>query len=56
MQPITQASLDPKMNDIRQLRADQEFCRVIGCFGLICLTSFGTAKETLPIPKRIEKH
>ena len=35
MQPITQASLDPKLNDIRHLRADQEFCGVIGCFGLV---------------------
>jgi hypothetical protein len=35
MQPITQASFDPKLNDIRHLRADQEFCGVIGCFGLI---------------------
>ena len=48
MEPITLASLDPKLNDIRHLRADQEFCGVIGCFGLICPTSFGTAKETLP--------
>jgi hypothetical protein len=37
MQPITQASLDPKLNDIRHLRADQEFCGVIGCFGLSIL-------------------
>ena len=35
MQPITQASLDPKLNDIRHLRAEQEFCEVIGCFGFI---------------------
>jgi len=43
MQPITQVSLDPKLNDIRHLRADQEFCGVIGCFGSIWLTSFRTA-------------
>ena len=35
MQPITQASLDPKLNNIRHLRAEQEFCGVIGCFGLV---------------------
>jgi hypothetical protein len=35
MQPITQASLDPKLNDIIHLRAEQEFCEVIGCFGFI---------------------
>ena len=34
MQLITQAGLDPKLNDIRHLRADQEFWEVIGCFGL----------------------
>jgi hypothetical protein len=34
MQPITQASLDPKLNDIRHLRADQSLDGVIGCFGL----------------------
>ena len=33
MQPITQASLDPRLNDIRHLRADQEFCGVIGFLG-----------------------
>jgi len=40
MQPISQASLDPKMNDIRHLRAEQEFCGVIGCFGLITKLAF----------------
>jgi hypothetical protein len=35
MQPITQASHDPKFNDIRHLRADQGFYGVMGCFGLI---------------------
>ena len=35
MQPITQTSLDPKLNYIRHLRAEQEFCGVIGCFGLV---------------------
>ena len=35
MQPITQASLDPKLNDIKHLRAEQEFNGVIGCFGLV---------------------
>jgi hypothetical protein len=56
MQPIAQASLDPKMNDIRQLRADQEFCGVIGCFSLICLTSFGTVKEPFPMQKNTGKN
>jgi hypothetical protein len=37
MQPVTKASLDPKSKDIRHLRADQEFCGVMGCFGLIRL-------------------
>jgi hypothetical protein len=32
MQPVTQASLDPKLNDIRLLRADQSFDGVMGCF------------------------
>lgn len=41
MQPITQASLDPKLNDIRHLRAEQEFCGVIGCFGLITPKTLG---------------
>jgi len=35
MQPIIQASLDPKLNDIRHFRADQEFYVVIDCFGPI---------------------
>ena len=34
MQPITQFSINPKCNDIRYLRAEQEFYGVIGCFGL----------------------
>jgi hypothetical protein len=34
MQPITQASLDPALNDIRYLRRDQEF-RGYGYFGKI---------------------
>jgi len=34
MQPITQGGLDPKLNDIRHLRADQEFCGY-GYFGKI---------------------
>jgi hypothetical protein len=37
MQPITQDSLDPKLNDIRHLRADQGFYGAIGCFGLAIL-------------------
>jgi hypothetical protein len=32
MQPITQGSLDPSLNYIRHLRADQLFHRVMGCF------------------------
>ena len=35
MQPITQASLDPKLNDIRHLRAEQSLDGVIDCFGLV---------------------
>jgi hypothetical protein len=35
MQPITQDSIDPKLNDIRHLRADQGFYGVIDSFGLI---------------------
>ena len=50
MQPITQASLDPKLNDIRHLRADQEFCGVIGCFGL---TSPSPHFKTSPLIVRI---
>jgi hypothetical protein len=42
MQPITQASLDPNMKDIKHLRADQEFCGVIGCLGLVTLKTPGT--------------
>ena len=34
MQPITQDDLETKLNDIRHLRADEEFWEVIGCFGL----------------------
>ena len=34
MQPATQVSLSPQCNDIRHLRANQEFCGVIGWFGL----------------------
>jgi hypothetical protein len=37
MQPITQASLDPKFNDIRHLLAEQSTDGVIGCFGLSIL-------------------
>jgi len=37
MQPITQASLDPKFNDIRRLLAEQSMDGVIRCFGLAIL-------------------
>jgi hypothetical protein len=37
MQPTTQASLDPKLNDIRHVQAEQEFCGAMGCFGLSTL-------------------
>jgi hypothetical protein len=37
MQPITQDSLDPKLNDIKHLRADQLIDEAIGCFGLSIL-------------------
>jgi hypothetical protein len=37
MQPIKQASLDPKFNDIRHLLAEQSTDGVIGCFGLSIL-------------------
>lgn len=37
MQPITQARVDLECNDIRLLRADQEFYGVMGCFGLSSL-------------------
>ena len=43
MQPITQASLDPKLNDIRDLRAEQSLDGVIGCFGL-CILYRGTTR------------
>ena len=33
MQPITQANLDPKLNDIRHLRGEQSLDGVIDCFG-----------------------
>jgi hypothetical protein len=32
-QPITQVSLDPKLNDVRHLRADRGFDEAIACFG-----------------------
>ena len=41
MQPITQAKLDAKLSDIRQLRAEQGFFGVIASFGLITLKSLG---------------
>jgi hypothetical protein len=41
MHPITQASLDPKLNDISHLRADQGFYGVIGCLGLITPKTLG---------------
>jgi hypothetical protein len=56
MQPIAQVSLDPNSNDIRHLLADQEFCGVLDCFGLICLPPFGTAKETPPILNRAKNN
>ena len=31
MQTITQASLDPKVDDTRNLQAEQEFCGTMGC-------------------------
>jgi hypothetical protein len=34
MQPITQASLDPKLNDISHLLADQSIDGVLSCFDL----------------------
>ena len=34
MQPITQATLDPMLDDIRHLRAEQRFDEAIGRFGL----------------------
>ena len=33
MQPITQTGFDPKLNDIRHLRAEQRLDGVIDCFG-----------------------
>ncbi len=33
MQPITQPSLDPNLNDIRHLRAEQTLDGLIDCFG-----------------------
>ena len=39
MQPITQASLDPKVNDIRHLRAEQTLDGLIDCFGPSILVS-----------------
>ena len=39
MQPITQASLDPKLNDIGRLRAEQSLDGVIDCFGPSILVS-----------------
>jgi len=37
MQPIPQASLDPKLNDIWHLRAEQLIDEAIGSFGLSIL-------------------
>jgi len=37
MQTITQDSLDPKLNDIKHLRADQSLDGVLGCSGLAIL-------------------
>ena len=48
MQPITQASLDPKLNDIGKLRAEQRLDGVIGCFGPSILYR-GTTRA-FPIP------
>ena len=41
IQPITQASLDPSCDDIRDLQAEQELCGAMGCFGLITLKIHG---------------
>jgi hypothetical protein len=41
MQPTAQPRLRPMRDDIRQLRADQEFVGVAGCFGLIILKPLG---------------
>ncbi len=48
MQPITQASLDPKLNDIGKLRAEQRLDGVIDCFGPSILYR-GTTRA-FPIP------
>jgi hypothetical protein len=39
----TQVSPDLTDDDIRHLHADQEFCGVVGCFGLILLKTLGQA-------------
>lgn len=49
MQPIMQASLDQKLKNIRHLRADQEFCGVIGCFGLTLLAFPEPPKSFFPL-------
>jgi hypothetical protein len=46
MQPTTQANLNPKLNDIRHLRADQSLDGVIDCFGPSNLVS----KDDASIP------
>jgi hypothetical protein len=35
MQPIVRASLDPKLNGIRHIRADQEFLEDMSCLSVI---------------------
>ena len=37
MQPITQGSLDPKLKDIRHLRAEQSLLGAVGWLGLAIL-------------------
>jgi len=54
MQPNTQSNLH-REKDIRFLRAEQEFFRVIRCFGLICHPLSWTAKEPFPMPNCIGK-
>ena len=49
MEPITQANLDPKLNDIRHMRAEQSLDGVIRCQSSLNTSIFRNIKQVVRI-------
>ena len=54
MHSVTQVSFDPNRDDIRHLRAEQEFSGAMGCFGLITLKIHGKPDFWAANPPSVE--